>query len=238
MRNFIAAIAVATATLTAARAGPVTFEFDGVISSISRVTATDPFGSAISVGTAFSGRYTFDTTSPNQGTSGYGVYIETDPAYGIAVQIGSLSGTSATALLPLHYRIITEGLANDDVVQDIQTQDFLFGGVNAYLAQIFLQGPTGVLSSADLSSTPPDLTQYAVRTFVLGIGPPTHAPDILYFGDITAIRNIPEPSTTPMVLLAGAMAALAAYRRQLAWSRSRPSTCKPILAYLNRTGEA
>ena len=214
MRNFIAAIAIATTTLTPAYAAPVTFEFEGVISSISRATATDPFGSAISVGAAFSGRYTFDTASPNQGTSGYGVYNETAPPYGIAVQVGSLSGTSATALLPLHYRIITEGLANNDVVQDIQTQDFLFGGVNAYLAQIFLQAPTGVLTSVDLSSTPPDLARYTVHTFVLGIGPPTHAADVVYFGDITSIHSVPEPSTTAMVLMAAAIAALAGYRRE------------------------
>lgn len=214
VRNFIAAIAVATATVTPARAEPVTFEFEGVISSIIRVTTTDPFGSAIAVGTTFSGRYTFNTTSPNQGTNGYGVYIETVPPYGIAVQVGSLSGTSTTALLPLHYRVITEGLSNDDVIQDIQTQDFLFGGVNAYLAQVFLRAPTGVLTSVDLSSAPPDLTQYSVHTFVLGIGPPTHAADVVYFGDITAIRSVPEPSTPGLLLLAAATAILIGNRRE------------------------
>lgn len=219
MRNFIVGIAVATATVTPVRAAPVTFEFGGVINSISRVAATDPFGSAITIGTAFSGRYTFDNSSPNQGTSGYGVYIETAPPYGIAVQVGSLSGTSATAILPLHYRIITEGLVNDDVVQDIQTQDFLFGGVNAYLAQVFLQAPTGVLASVDLSSTPPDLAQYTVHTFVLGIGPPTHAADVVYFGDITSIRSVSEPTAPALLLLAAAIATIAGSRRKRDQSR-------------------
>ena len=157
MKHLISTLlASATAALLLVRpavAAPVTMAFEGIIEAVYHTTSIDPFGTAISIGTSFSGRYTFDTATPNTGNSGYGVYIDSSPLVGLQVQVGSFSGSSATALVPLNYRIITDGLNNNNVVQDIQTQDFLFGGVNAYLAQIFLEGPSTSLSSVDLSST-------------------------------------------------------------------------------------
>ena len=197
-----------------ALAVPVTFEFEGVIDTIFHATSVDPFGTGIAVGTQFKGRYTFDTTTPNTGTSDYGVYIHTAPQYGIDVQVGAFFGSSSTALLPLHYRIITGAWNNNgDVVQDIQTQDMSFGGVNAYLVQIFLEGPSTALSSVDLSATPPNLADYFVHTFVLGIGPPAHAADVAYWGQITSISAVPEPSTLSLVVLAALALRLGSGRR-------------------------
>jgi hypothetical protein len=197
--------------IPSAIAFPVTFEFEGVIESVTHVTSVDPFGAGISVGTTFSGRYTFDTSTPNTGTSEAAGYVETAPQFGISVRVGAFFGSSSTALVPLNYRIIIGGLVNDDVIQDIQTQDMLFGGVNASLAQIFLEGPSTALSSVALSEHPPVLADYFVHEFVLGIGPPTHAEDVVYQGQITSIHAIPEPSTLGLLALA-ALACLARKR--------------------------
>lgn len=189
---FVPLLATLLTPLSAA-AIPVSFAFEGVIESVTHVTSTDTFGTGIAIGTLLNGRYTFDTATTNSGNSGYGVYIESNPNSGLNVQIGAFSGSSSSALVPLNYRIVTEGLNNNDVVQDIQTQDMVFGGVNAYLAQIFLEGPSGSLFNVDLSATPPNLADYFLHKFVLGIGPPTHAADVIYFGEITSIRAVSEP---------------------------------------------
>lgn len=197
-----------------ALAVPVTFEFEGVIDTIFHATSVDPFGTGIAVGTQFKGRYTFETSTPNSGTSDYGAYIHTAPQYGIDVQVGAFFGSSSTALLPLHYRIITgEWNNNGDVVQDIQTQDMSFGGVNAYLVQIFLEGASTALSSVNLSATPPNLADFFVHTFVLGIGSPSHAVDVAYWGQVTSISAVPEPSTLSLVVMAALALRLGSGRR-------------------------
>ncbi len=197
--SFLLAAATISVGLTSnVSAVPVTFEFEGII-DFYRVITADPFEGKISVGSPFRGRYTFETTTTNEGTSESGIYVHRDSQFGIDVQIGELSGNSLTALLPLHYRIIL----NDGHVQDIQSQSMIFGGVNAYLAQIFLKDPTSTaLSSVELSLTPPDLSDYQIHTFFLGIGPPTNATDIMYSGQITSIRQVPEPSSLSLIAVA------------------------------------
>ena len=212
--TLLASMTAALFLVQPAVAAPVTMAFEGVIESVYHATSTDPFGTAISIGTPLSGRYTFDTATPNTGNSGYGVYIDSSSSVGLQVQVGSFSGSSATALVPLNYRIITDGLNNNNVVQDIQTQDFLFGGVNAYLAQIFLEGLSTSLSSVDLSSTAPNLADYFTHTFVLGIGPLTHAADVVYQGTITSIHAVPEPPIGSLLALTVVVAGLASMRRR------------------------
>lgn len=198
LRFLLAAATISVGLTSNVSAVPVTFEFEGII-DFYRVITADPFGGRISVGTPFSGRYTFETTTTNDGTSEYGVYVHHDSQFGIDVHVGEFSGSSLTALLPLHYRIIL----NDGHVQDIQSQSMVFGGVNAYLTQIFLKDPTSTaLPSVELSSTPPDLSDYQIHTFFLGIGPPTNAADVVYSGPITSIRQVPEPSSLSLIAVA------------------------------------
>jgi hypothetical protein len=192
-------------------AAPITVGFEGVIDTVSHATATDPFGSSIGIGTPFKGRYTYDTATPNMGTSAYGVYIHYAPQFGIDVDVGGLFGSASTAQLPLHYRVIIDGLTNDDDVQDIQTQGMSFGGVNAYLAQVFLEGPSSTLPSVDLLTTPPNLQDYFSRKFVLGIGPDPGAADMVYIGSITSMYAIPVPGT--LALFALGLAGLGYTRR-------------------------
>ena len=134
----MAVFTFATVMASTAFAVPVSFAFEGMI-DFYRVFTADPLGGLISVGTPFRGRYVFDTGITNAGTSDYGVYVSDDPQLGIDVQIGSFTGESSTAKLPLHYRIIMGGLPNGSVIQDLQTHDMDFGGFNASLVQIFLR---------------------------------------------------------------------------------------------------
>jgi hypothetical protein len=176
MRRVVAAAAYVSfsALGSTAFATPVTIHFSGDITERIMVTS-DPFNGAIDVSTPFSGTFRFHTDAPNQGNADVGIYIENDPISGIDVRVGHFSGRSSTAVVPLNYRIFNDSATVPiGDTEDIQTQGMVFGGVDSYLVQIFLNDPTGTaLSSVALSKTPPDLNALGQGTFVVGLGPRT-----------------------------------------------------------------
>jgi hypothetical protein len=211
MRNVLWLLIWFLGTAGSSHAAPITMAFSGTINSITRVTETNPFGSGIGIGTPFTGTYSFDTALPNIGDSTYGVYVSASPSMGVNVSAGSYSGVSSTASVRLNYRIITGGLVNNDIIQDIQTQGMNFGGVNAYLAQLFLQAPQYTIDNVGLSATPPNLSLYSVKTFVLGIGALGSA-DVVYQGEITDIYRVSEPATLALLGLVLAGLALSRFK--------------------------
>lgn len=173
------------------QAAIVTLSFSGQITQ-ANFYAADPFSGAITVGTPFTGTYTFDTDTPDSSplVAGYSRYLHSGPPYGINAQIGGFSGTSENNATSLNYRIITDPAH----VHDIQASNVTFGGVNAYLMQIFLRDTTlTALSDTNLSSDPPNLSDYQTKNFFLGIGSSSSA-DATFTGEVYSISAVPVPA--------------------------------------------
>ena len=84
MRYFTLVLLAATIP---ANAGPVTWEYAGEITAVNDYI--DLFGSAITVGTPFSGYFTFESSTPNSSTDSTGRYE--DAILDTAGQIGDLA---------------------------------------------------------------------------------------------------------------------------------------------------
>ncbi len=181
-------------------AAQVTFEFEGEINFFRIISGDDPFDGAISVGSEFSGTYSFDTDISPTGTAQEALYLSFDPSFGINIDVAGITGSSSTATVPLNYRIKNDVAGGD--IQDIQTQGFLFGGVNAIFTQIFLRDPTGTaLSDAVLSSVAPDLNDYEFATFGLGVGFPNV--EVLMNGSFTSFSAVQVPEAVTIDIKPG-----------------------------------
>lgn len=185
-----------------------TFDYTATVDLINVVTS-DPYNGAIKLGDSITGTYTIDTSLPNEGNSLYGIYQSSNPALGFTVQIDGISGTSNPSYLPLHYSILM-GLNESYYSQDIQTQSMSFGGQNAYLVQIVLQDDSETaFSNVNLNATAPNLADYDVKTFFLGLGDygggGTGASYIVE-GTVDSIQYalaVPEPSTFVIAIIGG-----------------------------------
>lgn len=192
--------------LTAAAAGPITFDFAGSVTSV-----VPALSGTFSPGDTFSGSYTFESTTPDADPSPGGFYA--GAIIGLTFTIGPYTGTL--------------GLCSSGPC-DIFVQDNGFGpcaSVDCYFLNVIPSGPsvagviptsfqiglndfTGLAFSSDaLPLTPPDLSLFLpffgvnFDSFAFGVE-----------GSITSFTlasPVPEPST--LLLLAAGIAGLTAY---------------------------
>lgn len=186
----------------AARATIVTFGFGGNITFV--LDNQGRLGGGVSVGDAFSGTYSFDSTTPDAapGDSALGTYD--DAILSVAGQAGSLLFEGPAA--GLNY---------------IQVQDNLLGAPSdVYVARtevdveqllldfsLGLLDPTGAAFSNDLLPLEPPPLELFSATFHLQ----SETLGINVAGQVTSLTLVPEPGTA--VLLGFATSSVAARRR-------------------------
>lgn len=186
-------------------ADTIRVEFAGFIRT-STFYGPDPFTGAIGVGDRFSGVYVYDGAAlpvsgpplPGQANASY---ISDGIPYGMTLEVNGISGSSVLPTSRLYYRVAADQSPRDAI--DIQTTDFVMGGVPAYLAQIFLGDSTQMaVNSLDLPQEAPDLDDFDIRNFFLGFGPAS-SPDAVFIGTIDTIETLAEPTTVEIDIKPG-----------------------------------
>ncbi len=190
-----------------ALAGPVTFDFEGMVTS-TVFDPSDPFGGTIVSGTPITGSYTFESTAVDPiPTPVVGSYSMFGPPYGMTVDIGGNVFTTDDFL--------NVGVANDiGLGKDQYTvlgQEGSPPAPGSLSIQLFFEDPTGTVFSDDsLPLVEPDVGAFTTADFFLDA--------FLDFNNVThhieirgTIKAIPEPG---VLLLMGAAAVLGLRRRR------------------------
>ena len=138
-------------------AAPITFDFTGSVTSATFIP-TDPFGGTIGVGTAFSGSYTFEsTTADGNAFASDGSYTGMGLPYLFTLNIGSFT-FSTSDILNIN---VSDGAADGYSVLACAGGPFCFGSS----AQLFLQDTDGTVFSSDaLPVAAPPLSAFEVAT--------------------------------------------------------------------------
>ncbi|MGB2985012.1 MAG: hypothetical protein WBE26_03940, partial [Phycisphaerae bacterium] len=185
-KRMILGTVVLMALVGTARASPVTFEFAGEITSVEDLTGV--LGGAVSVGSLFSGSYTFEsTTGPT--SPGGGFYADAITA--VSGQVGDLD-----FLGPLEFNNFL--LIADDVPESGSDQYLvraaveLLGEITGF-SMTFVDSTGTIFSSSALPLFPPPLELFDSSEFKLSASSET----FILIGEVTAL--VPEPAT--LVLL-------------------------------------
>lgn len=143
-----------------AQAAPITFSFNGVVSDDPLLDPADPFGGSISAGTAFSGTYTFESTTPDADPSANG---------------GSYSSAGGTLTANIGGNNLTASdLLNISVGNDLAGSDFYTvfvqntSGPDTFDISLTLQDTDGtVFTNAALLTNAPAFGAFELATFFL-----------------------------------------------------------------------
>lgn len=184
------AFAVVVSVARSAYAVPVTFEFSGIVNSV-----TDPgrdLEGLVAAGNTFSGEYTFESTTP-----GYGYYVS--PAGSVSLTVGSLQIDAGPPRImvwdaePPYSDEYSVSAASDSIVASgLQIVEFL--------PIIFHYANHTSLTSGDLSLVPPPLpfNSSSWSFWIQGRG----SSEQLFTLRGTVESLTPEPCT-PLLLLMG-----------------------------------
>ncbi|MGB2985015.1 MAG: PEP-CTERM sorting domain-containing protein [Phycisphaerae bacterium] len=188
-KRMILGMIVLMALVGTARASPVTFEFAGEITSV--LDDEDFLGGAVTVGSPFSGSFTFESTTPDSYPGSPWSAAYPDAITAISGQIGGIP-----FLGPVHFENII-GVLNDAPASGTDHYE-VHGGVGfvseTLMFSLVLFDDTGRgLSNDLLPLSPPDIrlfdfARFAVsdETIPLGLG-----------GDITSLT--PDPGTLALL---------------------------------------
>ncbi len=193
---------------------PITFEFTGTVTQVPVLDPGDPFGGTIGFGTAFHGRYTFESTTPDAVPSPQiGAYRMSGAPFGASVTLAghTFSTTDALAI----------GVADNlPGPRDQYTVLACAGGLSCagdLTLELFFEDPTGTVFSSDaLPLIPPALTRFATRDFHLSAlveGNQVQIDGRVESLSCPACAPAPVPEPSALLLLATALAGLALRRR-------------------------
>ena len=148
-------LAVAAAPPAAAQA--VTFKFSGTLTYVDRSPFPD-----ITEGTPFTGCYTFNLSTPNEGSiPSVGDYWYHTAPYGVAVQIGSHVFKTDPAAVEFIVELVNDHYSGFDNYVFHSYRNLPVDGGNVEMISWQLDDPThSALSSIALSPVPPDLSKW------------------------------------------------------------------------------
>jgi hypothetical protein len=180
-------------------AAPITFGFAGSVTQTT-FAPSDPFAGAISIGTAFSGSYTFESTAADDiPFASNGSYTSYGVPYLFTVTIGSFTFSTSDVLNVS----VGDGAADQYSVLACAGGPFCFGSA----AQLFLEDSDGTAFGSDaLPSPAPLLSAFEVALFTFRGFVDGNQVEIV--GQLDALCNagcdpvggpIPEPGTLILV---------------------------------------
>jgi hypothetical protein len=214
MINTLLGLGLALALLapTAVRAAPISLFFTGVIDSV-----FDPTGAldgSVASGTPFTGRYTFESTAPDDDSfARLGIYDSTGAPYGMSVEIGSYSfwsnpvsgtvGIEVSDSRPYDgYQVSTSiDVLSSDPSLGLVSFGFQFDDLGFDPAE---RGD--VWSSDALPLGAPGLSQFGPAFFTVGMEIGT------ILGRVTSLTAVPEATTASLVAVG--LAGIACSRRR------------------------
>lgn len=151
------ALMLLVAATSSAAAQDVTFNFSGTITQLEG----SPFAD-IALGTPFTGSYTFNLSTPNQGAlPSVGDYWHQAPPYGVVVQIGSHVFRTDPAAVEFLIEVVNDHYSGFDNYLFRSYRNLPTDGMDVGFISWQLDDPThSALSSTALSSVPPVLSQW------------------------------------------------------------------------------
>lgn len=180
-------------------AAPITLNFVGQVTQTS-FDPFDPLMGAVTVGSPLYSFLNFDTNAVDAAPSpNLGSYTLSGFPYGFAPFVGSI----AFPLMRTVNISIVNGVGGGPDQYSVFASEGTAGGLGDYFSMsILLDDATGTAFSSDaLPAGIPDLSRFAVRTFVLaGQYTNTNSDFIQY--EIQGNVSVPEPSTAGIVALA------------------------------------
>ncbi|MCB9850515.1 MAG: PEP-CTERM sorting domain-containing protein [Phycisphaerales bacterium] len=178
----------------------VTFAFTGVTTLFND---GDNVGWSVPNGTELSGRYTFDSTTPDGSPSDpeHGRYYDTIVDLSL-----SLAEDETTRIGIFNHIFIRTDDINDQYI--LRDRNLVFKDYESNFSFLLADAQANVFASDALPEEPPPLGEFEATDFVLsGL-----ESEYSIHGDITSLTLVPEPST--LVLLAGATLMAGCVRRR------------------------
>ncbi|MCH7871206.1 MAG: PEP-CTERM sorting domain-containing protein [Planctomycetes bacterium] len=178
-----------------ASAGLVTWEFEGVVTSF--LDGNNLLGGSVSVGTPFSGSFTFDTTTPDSQPSNavLGVYENA-----VVSLDGILAGNVFSSLDSLNMVIRNDSPLTVGVLDSLRLSgQAALAGEALYVTLEISDADGAIFSSDSMPLVPPSLEALERADFMLS------AQDLFIGvrGDLTAL--VPEPGTLGMLVFGAIM---------------------------------
>lgn len=184
---------------------PVTWEFEGEITSV--FDPNDSLGGAITVGTPFSGIYTFESTTLDSQSDNLILGVYNDAITAISGQVGDIpffASTEFTSVITVHNFGV--GVDNDQYFVDILNVDIPILGDTFDFFLRYADADGAVFQTDLLPLSPPDLASSIAAFVSFRVDDNTS-----FNGDITML--VPEPGTFALLAL-GALAAIRRRRRK------------------------
>jgi len=207
----VIALGITGSVAQPARASNVTFDFGGTITgyTFDPGVITDPFSGAINPGvTPFSGSYTFDSSTPNSGTSTNATYHTTIPP---SSAITTVLGHTFNALSSLDIAVVSNAYGVD------ACSGFCFNDRGSF--ELFLQSPVPVFASTALPTTSPPIAAFtSAHSFLLQEYDAAGNFELEIDGTITSLTAassaVPEPAAWLLLVTGSAGVAARARRRR------------------------
>jgi hypothetical protein len=176
-----------------AHAVPITIEISGEVTSASG----SGLPSTIYEGIAFTGTYTYDSSTPNtSGVDFCGQYVH-DAPYGITLSLGGYEFKTTSDHIGQFKVTIVNAVVNNDTYGIISTENTLVNGVTVEYIFWELGRPGSTITPVVLPVTAPILTDWDYN--VLAISGTGDLGDLSIEGTVT--QAVPEPFTGVLMVI-------------------------------------
>ncbi len=218
---------------TSAPAAPITVQFEGTVDFAD--TDNGFFANTVSAGDTFTGSYTYDSTlADSNATATQGEYrYTTGGAFGMTTTINSMVfQTAADVSGQNRIEIFADDPFNDDRYGIWNSANDPHNGYVVDSQILMLTDASKTANASDaLPTVAPDLNLFpTINQFSLVLTDESHMDIDAFYGTITSISLVPEPSTAVLAGLGGLSLLLVALRRRRRALAASLAACVALLA--------